>query len=257
VQQQGDVILYISRDGQTICRNYPAQAQNIRRNATIAIGSYLQLGGSDERTWTRLRALVPNEAEFAVKTFQTCMDFLDGITTWDEYRLQRRRLADLQSRLSGLNAVPSSPGRPQLATSATPARYVLYQDPRFGFTIYYPAHLLTPQGEASTGNGETFLSPSGAAKMRVYGVREPLANLPAVRLRARQRIGSSKDYEDGGDTWFAISGFNREGSIVYEKHAWTDGVRRVVTFEYPQSIRRTMDPALEIVERSFRQAPNQ
>jgi hypothetical protein len=254
VRQNGDVVLYTSRDGQTICRNYPFLAQNTRRSASIAITRYLQLGGSDERTWTRVRSLSPTEVELAVQGFEMCMDYLDGVTTRNEYLAQRRTLAQLRTRL-GLAAMREGapPITPIPSGSGTP-QYRLYRDPTYAFTVYYPAHLLAPQGEAVTGNGETFLSSNGAAKMRVYGVPAAFNEMQTAHAQARQRI-RTVTYDDTGPAWFVVSGYDADGRIIYEYHAWRDGVRRVLVFQFSESMRRTIEVPLEIVQRSFRQAP--
>ena len=210
VRQVGDEIHYISRDQQTICRRYPWLARNIRRSATIAITRYVQLGGVDQQSWVRVRDLSPTETELAAQTFEVCMDYLDGISTWNEYRAQRRALAELRTRL-GRPAIPA-PIRPTPAQSGPAPQYRLYRDPTFGFTLYYPAHLLAPQGESVTGNGETFLSRDGAAKMRVFGVRGPSSDLVASRERTRRRL-RSVDYEDAGPNWVVISGFDADGRV--------------------------------------------
>jgi hypothetical protein len=253
VRQNGDVVLYTSRDGQTICRNYPSLAQNIRRSASIAITRYLQLGGTDERTWTRVRSLSPTEIELAVQGFEMCMDYLDGVTTWNEYRAQRRTLAELRTRLGRAAMSESAPSVAPIPPGSGP-QYRLYRDPTFGFTVYYPAHLLAPQGEAVTGNGETFLSSNGAAKMRVYGVPASFDEMQTAQAQARQRI-RTVTYDDTGPAWFVVSGYDADGRIIYEYHAWRDGVRRVLVFQFSPSMRRSIEGPLEIVQRSFRQAP--
>jgi hypothetical protein len=252
-RQNGDVVLYTSRDGQTICRNYPSLAQNTRRSASIAITRYLQLGGTDERTWTRVRSLSPTEVELAVQGFEMCMDYLDGVTTWNEYRAQRRNLAELRTRL-GRAASEGAPSVAPIPPSSGSPQYRLYRDPTFGFTVYYPAHLLTPQGEAVTGNGETFLSSNGAAKMRVYGVQASFDEMQTAHAQARQRI-RTVTYDDTGPAWFVVSGYDADGRIIYEYHVWRDGVRRVLVFQFSESMRRSIEVPLEIVQRSFRQAP--
>jgi hypothetical protein len=237
----------------------------------VAIRQYVAVGGGDEQTWTRIRELRPTEGEFEDTRFNICLDFLDGIISAQEYRIQRRALNALLTRFGGASAsaqaqvvappstragVASASQLPGASGSGTSPNYRLYQDPTFGFTIYYPAHLLAPQGEAVTGNGETFLSRDGVVRMRVYGVRGPRTDLNPARARARQQF-SEITYDAAGSTWFAISGYDGRGWIIYEKHAWTDGVQRVLRFEYPRSAKALTDPAVEIVERSFRQAPLQ
>jgi hypothetical protein len=252
VEQVGDVIHYISRDKQTICRRYPWLAQNIRRSARIEITRYVRVGGVDERSWVRVRNLSPTETELAAQTFEICMEYLDGISTRNVYLAQRRALAELRTRL-GRPPAPAPP-QPGPAPPGPAPDYRLYRDPEFGFTVYYPAHLLTPQGESVTGNGETFLSRDGAAKMRVFGVRGPSSDLEVSRGRTRQRL-RSVDYADAGPNWVVISGFDADGRVIYEYAAWVDGVRRVLIFEYWPSVRRSFDGPLEIVQRSFRPGP--
>ncbi len=136
----------------------------------------------------------------------------------------------------------------QPASVAQRAVYRTYTNARYDYSIAYPAHLLTPQGEADNGDGQIFRSSDGLTEMRVYGSQDLGGGLAAAYSEAQE--GKNVTYKTMKRNWFVVSGYNGE-KIFYQKTMFKDGVLKTFTIEYNQSQKSIYDAALARIARSF------
>jgi hypothetical protein len=140
----------------------------------------------------------------------------------------------------------SSPSQP--ASGAQRAVYRTYTNARYGYSIAYPAHLLTPQGEADNGDGQIFRSRDGQAEMRVYGSQDLGGGLAAAYAEAQD--GKNVVYKTMKRNWFVVSGYNGE-KIFYQKTMIRGGELKTFTIEYDESQKSTYDAVTARIARSF------
>lgn len=129
-------------------------------------------------------------------------------------------------------------------------RYKTYNNARFGYSISYPANLLTPQGEAENGDGQIF-SGSGA-EMRVFGSNMLLNETLRREYNAiLEEKGASVTYKVFRNTFFVVSG-RENGRIFYQKTMeGAGGAFLTFMIEYDVSKRRIYDAAVTKMVKSF------
>ncbi len=128
------------------------------------------------------------------------------------------------------------------------AVYKTYTNARYGYSITYPAHLLTPQGEADNGDGQAFLSKDGSAEMRVYGSHDLGGGLAESYRQAQE--GREVSYKTMKGNWFVVSG-RTGGKIFYQKTMHKAGVLKTFSIEYDESRKATYDAITSRIARSF------
>ena len=136
----------------------------------------------------------------------------------------------------------------QPASVAQRAVYKTYTNARYGYSIAYPAHLLTPQGEADNGDGQIFRSRDGLTEMRVYGSQDLGGGLAAAYTEAQD--GKTVVYKTMKRNWFVVSGYNGE-KIFYQKTMLKDNELKTFTIEYDQSQKSVYDAVTARIARSF------
>jgi hypothetical protein len=132
--------------------------------------------------------------------------------------------------------------------SAPRVIYKTYTNARYGYSISYPASLLTPQGEADNGDGQAFRSKDGAAEMRVYGSQNLGGGL--AEAYAEAQAGKAVTYKTMKGNWFVVSGRDG-GKIFYRKTMFRDDVLKTFTIEYDESQKSTYDAVTARIARSF------
>jgi hypothetical protein len=90
----------------------------------------------------------------------------------------------------------------------------------------------------------TFVSPDGAGRVR-FG-HEPARS--GILKRFIHKPGEQITYQDGGGSWFVVSGYGG-GEIFYRKGNLACGGSRwnLVEFRYPRRAKRAMDAAVSMV----------
>jgi hypothetical protein len=118
--------------------------------------------------------------------------------------------------------------------------YRTYSNARFGYSISYPADLLTPQGEAENGDGQIFKNAD--AEMRVYGSNMLLNETLQKEYNALLRkYGKSVGYKVLRANFFVVSG-RRNGRIFYRKTMEnSDGAFVTFEIEYREAKRAVYD----------------
>lgn len=126
-----------------------------------------------------------------------------------------------------------------------------YVNSRFGFEVRYPSGSFVPQGESDNGDGQRFLSSDGLAEWTVSGMDNVLDQSLSQAFDDELLVtGRRVTYKQLNRNFFVVSGM--EGpDLVYVKKMLRDGVYYTLMMRYPASARKTYDPVLHIIEKSF------
>ncbi|MBI4748693.1 MAG: hypothetical protein HY774_09390 [Acidobacteria bacterium] len=140
--------------------------------------------------------------------------------------------------------------------SAGQLQYKVYHNARFDYSISYPAKILFPQGEATNGDGQRFLSKDGKAELIVYGSHNALdQTLTDVFLDEQRRTEAhphrTVTYKLLKTDWFVVSGFEDE-TIFYQKTMLKRGIFKTFRITYPKTQKSTFDPITTVIAKSFR-----
>ncbi len=132
----------------------------------------------------------------------------------------------------------------------------VYANVRFGYSICYPADLLTAQPEADNGDGRAFSGKLGA-ELRVWGgynVLEQDLDTIVAGLAGRNAVVS---YRRTGKSWAVISGKENDAvfyaKVLLERNAarGIDTVR-ALHLTYPADEARTYDAVADRLAKCFR-----
>ncbi len=139
------------------------------------------------------------------------------------------------------------------AATALCAEMATYVNQRFGFAIDYPQNLLTPQGEATNGDGQRFVSRDGQAELLAYGAYNALEqSLDALLKSDAGRNGRRTTYKTGHADWFVISGYEPDGRIFYQKTMLRGDTLYSFELTYPQLQKDQYNPLTGRIGKSFR-----
>jgi hypothetical protein len=135
-------------------------------------------------------------------------------------------------------------------------RWASYKNQRFGFALSYPASVFTPQPPPENGDGQTFLTGDGKAKIVVYATVNDERFSPAgYRETLLKEFGGydQMDYSPTGKTWFVLSGF-RGDAIYYQKVMFSCGNRVIsaLSVTFPRAEKKFYEGLIEVMEDSFR-----
>lgn len=152
-------------------------------------------------------------------------------------------------------AGPASPGA-RAGTGATDG-YAEYVNARFGFSLRYPDSLLKGQGEADNGDGQSFESKDGGARLAAWGSNNVLDKTIksefADALKDDKKSSRKVTLKIQKDNWFVISGLNGD-NIFYRKQFLLKDQWVVFDFTYPAAQRAQWDPVVAAVAKSFNPA---
>lgn len=132
----------------------------------------------------------------------------------------------------------------------------VYRNERFGIGVKYPADVFRPARTSAAGDGQTFESRDGNARMLIGALANTARYTPATYqqlLARRSYAGYTVDYAPAGRSWFVLSGENQD-KIFYEKVFFRCGGAVINSFAivYPRAQRRLYDAIVEEMEDSFR-----
>ena len=135
------------------------------------------------------------------------------------------------------------------------AEWQVYENPRFGFTFTYPAHIFTPEPEPENGDGNRFFSIDAEAVLTVWGSYNALDQTPRTYFKwARDEIGvvDNVTYKRIAKDWMVISGF--KGDLVYyEKTIFSCNFDRLtsISITYPASRKKDYDGLIGKITKSL------
>jgi hypothetical protein len=115
---------------------------------------------------------------------------------------------------------------------------------------------LVPEGwrevdaPGSGNKARTFVSPDGAARLRLGHVEARRENLRRDMDALTYRDGEIVTYERRGGSWLAVSGY-REGEIFYRKsNLACRGTRwHTIELRYPREAKKRLDPVVTSIAR--------
>jgi hypothetical protein len=146
------------------------------------------------------------------------------------------------------------------ACAGAQGKYSTYTNPRFAYSIEYPADLLTPSKIKDESNsGETFYSKNKEIEMRVWGEYYASDQTWEEWYKSDlDQIGTASTYTVLKDGWYVISGL-KNGKIFYKKTLRRKlkeiDVLYTVTIEYPTTERAKFDAAVARIAKSFKFDP--
>ena len=104
----------------------------------------------------------------------------------------------------------------------------------------------------SGNTARTFVSPDGAARLRLGHVEARRENLRRDMDALTYRDGETVTYERRGGSWLAVSGY-REGEIFYRKsNLACRGTRwHTIELRYPREAKKRLDPLVTSIARNM------
>ncbi|BCM91114.1 hypothetical protein IAD21_02978 [Abditibacteriota bacterium] len=132
--------------------------------------------------------------------------------------------------------------------------YSTYHNARFGYSVLYPANLVSPRPESQNGDGRIFKSSDGHGTLTVWGEN----NIFDRTLKAQMNTAKSdwaKDkghitYWKMGSGFYVLSGLTG-GEIFYEKTIPIRGGFATMLWQYPKSQKAKFDAAVTRTTREF------
>lgn len=136
-------------------------------------------------------------------------------------------------------------------------KYAEYVNARFLYAIRFPAKMLIPQGEATNGDGQTFLSQDKTSRLIVYGANNAFDR--TLKSEFEEELNSDAQHQQSRQitmkifrgAWFVISGQDN-GVIFYKKRFLVRD--HFIGFEitYPIEQRGTWDKIVAELSESFK-----
>jgi hypothetical protein len=131
-----------------------------------------------------------------------------------------------------------------------------YKNPRFGYALSYPSSVFKPQPPSENGDGQTFLTDDGRAKIVVYAtVNDERFSPQDYRKTILSEFGGydQMDYSPSGKTWFVLSGF-RGDNIYYQKVMFSCGGRVInaLSVTFPRVEKKFYEGLIEVMEDRFK-----
>jgi len=149
------------------------------------------------------------------------------------------------------------------AFASTPASELLaqaenwrtYANPRFGTRADYPAHLFTNRAPPpANGDGQTFTTADGKAKLSIYGSLNATEETPRSYVENFIRPEGELAYELIRDTYFVASA-ERSSRIHYMRCNFAKGdpgIIRCFAIEYPAADKQRWDAIVKRIASSLR-----
>lgn len=133
--------------------------------------------------------------------------------------------------------------------------WTTYRNARHGFTIAYPTARFPEDPANESEDGRLLVSKDGVARLLVGAFSNAESStLDGYRtyLIENNYVGAQIDYAPVRDKWFVLSG-TRDGTMFYERVSFTCGGKLINSWAllYPASERRTWDPVLERIARTY------
>ncbi len=128
--------------------------------------------------------------------------------------------------------------------------YEVYENERFGFSLLYPADILSPADRLPDGTGRFFLADDGSAALSAYGAPKVAGALEAAYSQELAAADQTVTYGASGAGWFVVSGY-RNGAVFYQKTIETDTALVSFRIAYHPSWKPLMDDITTEISRAF------
>ncbi len=144
---------------------------------------------------------------------------------------------------------------PAWSAGASVGDWTTYRNARHGFTIAYPTARFPEEPANESEDGRLLVSKDGVARLLVGAFANAEDSTLAdyrTFLIENNYVGAQIDYAPVRDKWFVLSG-TRDGTMFYERVSFTCGGKLINSWAllYPASERRTWDPVLERIARTY------
>lgn len=141
------------------------------------------------------------------------------------------------------------------ATSvAAQERWTTYINPRFGTSADYPINLFPLQDPPpENGDGQTFRTRDGRARLAIWGRRNAEGNSPQSYVQSNVDL-NGVSYRRVTANFYVVSG-TREGEIFYERCNFPtdrDGVIDCLNVTYPVGNKVALNPVVARLSQSLR-----
>lgn len=139
--------------------------------------------------------------------------------------------------------------------AAAPSRHVwkAYVNVRYGYSVCFPADLMTPAPEAPNGDGRRFAAPGGATLL-AYGSNNVLAaSVPEAARQAGERLGHVS-YSVLKPGWFVVSG-SKGATDFYAKSLFRGDQVKSFELTYPHAAAATWKPVAAALNACFHSTP--
>jgi hypothetical protein len=147
---------------------------------------------------------------------------------------------------------------PHFAARAQAGEWEWYRSERFGYSLLFPADLLSPREESQNGQGLEFSSGDGSTKLKILVVYNEDRVTPeqyrATLIKEFPEYGAIQ-YGPRGQSWFVLSGV-RGSNIYYQKIMFACGGRVINAFAltYPEERKREYSAMVTTIEKNFHSA---
>lgn len=141
------------------------------------------------------------------------------------------------------------------STHAQSGNWPLYEHPKLGFSLRYPAKIFVPQPDERMVDGRLFVSRDGRARLAV-GAFANSDGLSPKAYRAyvlgKTYAGAELDYAPVRRSWFVLSGTRGEMTF-YQRVAFVCGGRTINSWAmiYPTDDKDLYDRIVERVHRTY------
>ncbi|MDZ4790381.1 MAG: hypothetical protein SGJ17_04115 [Hyphomicrobiales bacterium] len=170
-------------------------------------------------------------------------------------RTAKELLVVIIAGLCGASFAQAQETPSQKAALGARVELIDYRNDRYGFRLRYPAATFKPDEPTESGDGQTFLTVDGQAKIVTYAA----LNAEKLTPQAYRKTLMSEydgydllDYQPQGKTWFVLSGF-RGDKIFYEKIMFSCGnqVINVLAVSFPKAEKIKYERIVEQLEDDF------
>ena len=141
-----------------------------------------------------------------------------------------------------------------LSAQEKEAEWKTYTNARFGFAIDYPASLESGR-ESDNGDGKVFKTADGKFELRAYAHFLQVDDGDSLDKRWKEELaerGDTVTYKKKGDTWFVVSGVQKDGTEYYRKLAVEKGNWATFLATYPHTENKKYDSWVAKIEKSFK-----
>ena len=143
------------------------------------------------------------------------------------------------------------PGRTSSGQGRAVLSYNMYTNPRFGFTTLWPSSFKAKPSLVN-GQGQTWVSPDGQAKLSVYGSNNFSSYLPKQEEAIDSR-GLSVTYKNIQGDIVTVSGYTNNGkTIVYKRDVVGPGAINGIYWSYPTSDKAQWASAVAQTAQTFK-----
>jgi serine/threonine protein kinase len=146
---------------------------------------------------------------------------------------------------------PPRPTAPVSGQESPSAGYNRYANPRYGFTVLWPATFRATPPPAD-GDGQTWAAPGGQVLLSAYGAENTLGYSPK-QDEAADASRLSEAYENINGNIVTVSGYKDNGQmIVYERDVVGPGTIDTLYWSYPANQKARWDAAVTLTALTFR-----